>query len=212
MCQQRLAQLLRGNSEAVLWATSAALESGRLNKYRRYELQRCCAESPATTYRPELLTDAAAAIGRRLCNLGFHTDRGATWLTMKNTAAGSWWQVLPVDGSLYDGLDGILLAFDILSYYLGDQRLARRRDNLLEYFEGAEGVKDRVGGYDGLGGELLVKLALRRHYSAEELSGSLQRTIDAIRYQETVEIVDVLAGGAGAVLALCETARGVFRQ
>jgi type 2 lantibiotic biosynthesis protein LanM len=154
------------------------------------------------------LRDAARAVGDRLGELALWDGDAASWVGM-NIAGDVEWKLVPAGFDLYSGAGGIGLFLAYLGALTGEAAytaLARAalqtvRRQLFRYVKEPEAQS--LGAFNGLGSPIYLLAHLGRLWNepglldeAERLAGRLP---DLVEKDETF---DLIAGSAGAILAL----------
>ncbi|MEM1182820.1 MAG: type 2 lanthipeptide synthetase LanM family protein, partial [Acidobacteriota bacterium] len=154
---------------------------------------------------------AALRVGDRLELLAFRSPGWASWFHLRPVGAGPQ-RLEPVDASLYSGLAGIAVFLAQLGAVSGEGRyteLAREAFAVgRERFVNRPEVRQSVGGYSGLGGWVygLCHLgALWRDPALLDEAESVAELIGPLLPSD--QGLDVIAGAAGALVALLELHR-----
>ncbi|HYC91111.1 MAG TPA: type 2 lanthipeptide synthetase LanM family protein [Thermoanaerobaculia bacterium] len=166
-----------------------------------------------TRPQPEELLALARQAADRILERSFANDREAHWLTLDYRDPNGW-QVVPATPDLYRGLPGIAFFLGYLGAATGETRYTdvARKALFAQKRQIAADPKavNGVGAFNGWGGVIYALAHLGRLWNDAALldeAESYARLLPELIAQD--ELLDVVAGSAGAICSLAALGRGV---
>jgi type 2 lantibiotic biosynthesis protein LanM len=156
----------------------------------------------------DVLVRNACVVGDRVLSLASHSPH-PRWHGVQVDTDGTW-RPGPVDTALYDGSAGIALFLAMLGKVAEEDRYTSAARAVVggDLVHAAGEVTGPIGGYTGVGGTVYVLTALARLWRDELLLHAAETTARHIgRLVDNDGELDVMAGAAGAILALLPLAR-----
>lgn len=164
------------------------------------------------TAKDPAFLQTAATIGRRLCRDAIWSDGECNWLGWSMSPIGHQWTLAyrAQEGGVYDGTAGIALFLSRLHQFTGEKIFAETaRGALRQSLAASAAMDDRTkpGFYNGLVGVGYVCLEAGQQLGDDFLVERGFASLDAAcAVAPDPQLIDILAGSAGAIPALLDLA------